>query len=195
MASKCSKTYENLKEIELVCILKLKFPLLDVRTVKTKPNIINKIKETTPNFDSCENLTVYYFDYEEDGTCKLIEPEFNVKTEYLLTNNNNKNAFCESIKTEDNILLSLQNQVGNLSSILTSRSTPSLRNKFGNLKIKIVYDEAKGVNQFLNSVERFSLANNISSDQDQILIAINGLSESDYGEMIIETLSDSEKEN
>ena len=190
MATKYYKNYENLSNQELTCIGKSLFADFENSNISTKPEKIKKIKEKTPNFDQKENNTFYFF-HGENGTCTLVEPEPEARPEYTLSRNSgHKNIFFENSDNSE----SLQTQVDNLTSKL-NRQNITPRSKFGGLKFKICYDESKGVNHFINSVERFSVANNISNDSDKIIIAINGLADSDYGEIFSENLTESEKSN
>ena len=195
MARKCSKTYVNLTTLELQCVAVAQFPSWDIQNTrnKSKTDLIKLIKDVNSSFDEENNSTVYYFDYDADGTCKLVTPDSEMKTEYPITlNHSNKNPYSIVINDSDGSQSSRQSEVENITAVLNSVSSKS---KFGNIKFKISYDESKGVHHFLNSVERYSLANNISRDQDKVMIAMNGLSDSDYGEMFTETLSESERGN
>ena len=195
MSRKCSKSYQNLTTLELQCIAIAQFPSWDTQSsrYKSKADLIKKIKETNPSFDEENNQTVYYFEHDSDGTCKLVNPESDMKVEYPISLNTTKNVYSIVINDSEDSLSSLHSEVGHITTLLNSKSFS--KSKFGNIKFKINYDETKGVHHFLNSVERYALANNISRDQDKVMVSMNGLADSDYGEMFTETLSESEKSN
>ena len=192
--SKIAKTYENLNLLELSCIAKSLDPTFENKNYRTKQLVIDKIKEAKPDFNSRENKTIYYFSTELDGTCKLMKPDETSKNDYKMTANTFKNEFSPDNDQSNLNLSSIQHQYNQIHSLLTNDNTRTSSNRrFGNLKWKIAFDESKGIHHFFGAVERYAQANNITSDQDLIIIAINGLSESDYSDMVTENLSELEK--
>ncbi len=206
MATKYSKKYEFLSAIELHCVAKSLDASYNKLLYKTKPETIEKIKISLPDFDKAENSTLYYFE-DESGTLKMVRPSADQLGDYPSTTNAHKNAFASSEEHQpvassgaqsNERILQMQKEIDDLNSIIETNShktSASAKSKFGNLKFKITFDESKGVEFFLNSVERYCVANSVTLDQDRITIALNGLSDSDNGAMVCENLTTAEKAN
>ena len=206
MSTKYSKKYEFLSALELHCVAKSLDANYNKLLYKTKPEIIEKIKASLPDFDKAENSTFYYFE-DNSGTLKMVQPSAEQLADYPSTTNAHKNAFAPSVEHQNSsssgaqsneTISQLQKEIENLNSIIetnSNKSSASAKSKFGNLKFKITFDESKGVEFFLNSVERYCVANSVTLDQDRITIALNGLSDSDNGAMVCETLTTAEKAN
>ena len=199
MAQKYQKNYQNLSTIELTCIFKSIFPESPTSRFNTKPLLIEKIKQSKPDFDKQANQNIfYYFTVDNQGVVNLVQPTPETENEYSFQPNSTKNAFAQvtpPTTPQNSEISELQAVVENLSNTIASTRNNSNRSKFGNLKFKIQFDESKGIHQFLNSVERYAEVNNIFDGQDRVLIAINGLADSDYSDMITETLTLTEKSN
>jgi len=188
---KYSRTYENLNTVELHCLLKHYDSEYDEKKnyINTKADAIKIITSFQNDFNKASNVKIYYFSRNTaTASVRWLADTGIEKNEYPLSSNPNKNkivnnsAIGESAQINENDIL--------LKSPDQNQSRKS--NRFGNLKFKCSYQEDRGVESFFKSVERYCSANNIHLDTDKITISINGLIETEAGEMATDSLSERE---
>ena len=216
-----SKGYEDLHYQELRLFGKSQ-GLDEAEFPKVKDELIELIVTVCPDFDKYEYAdALYYFRQTDDGTHKtiaLINAD-TIDDKAAFTKHsarvNNRNRYCDyppsrpsSITSENkeniNDLINELRQrfvqdetmINNFTNIITQITDKQRSgNKFVNYKLKLEFDEVRGVESFISSVEAYVQAYNIPDKKEWIKVALAALNNTDYGLTVKESLGQEELDN